>query len=69
MHEPRDHRRRPLGPRALLVLAALGLTGCATMGASTRTLEQKPLVQAYERIRSEAEETKSQSEGCPNCVY
>lgn len=50
-------------------LAVVALSGCATMGISTRTLEQKPVVQAYEKLGSEAEETRSQAEGCPSCVY
>ena len=52
---------------AVLVAPALG--GCATMGVNTRTLEQKTVVQAYERLGSEAEETRSQAEGCPSCIY
>ncbi len=39
------------------------------MGINTRTLESKPVVQAYEKLGSEAEETRSQAEGCPSCVY
>ena len=51
------------------LLAAAALGGCATMGINTRTLENKPVVQAYEKLGSEAEETRSQAEGCPSCVY
>lgn len=53
----------------ILALATLALAGCATMGASTRALEKNPMVLTYERVCGEAEETRSQSEGCPNCVY
>jgi len=59
--------RRWLWLAAVLVTPALG--GCATMGVNTRTLEQKKVVQAYEKLGSEAEETRSQAEGCPSCVY
>ncbi|MFH2005006.1 MAG: hypothetical protein ABI333_00335 [bacterium] len=52
---------------AALVAPALG--GCATMGVNTRTLEQTPVVQAYEKLGNEAEETRSQAVGCPSCVY
>lgn len=59
--------------RAALLCAGLAaaatLGGCATMGINTRTLESKPVVQAYEKLGSEAEETRSQAEGCPSCVY
>ena len=51
------------------LLAAASLGGCATMGINTRTLENKSVVQAYEKLGSEAEETRSQAEGCPSCVY
>ena len=53
----------------LLALAAAALGSCAVMGVNTRTLEAKPLVQAYERLGGEAEETRSQAVGCPSCVY
>jgi hypothetical protein len=51
------------------LLAASVLGGCATLGINTRTLEQKPVVQAYDKLGSEAEETRSQAVGCPSCVY
>lgn len=68
-----NRKRAPFFRRAawlcagLLVAATLG--GCATMGINTRTLEAKAVVQAYEKLGSEAEETRSQAEGCPSCVY
>jgi hypothetical protein len=51
----------------LLIASTLG--GCATLGINTRTLETKSLVQAYDKLGSEAEETRSQAVGCPSCVY
>ena len=51
------------------LLGGLLLCGCATRGISTRTLENKPVVKCYDKLSNEAEETRSQSEGCPSCVY
>lgn len=65
-------RSRWIHPAAWLcagLLAATALGGCTTLGINTRTLETKPVVQAYEKLGSEAEETRSQAEGCPSCVY
>jgi hypothetical protein len=54
-----------------LLAFALGglLAACATRGISTKVLEAKPIVQTYEKLCNEAETTRSQSEGCPSCVY
>lgn len=70
-------RESPLSRSSILILGGLGLlvagvlwAGCVTRGVSTRTLENKPLVQCYERMGSEAEESRSAAEGgCPSCVY
>ncbi len=68
-----NRKKSPLVRRAAWLgaglLAAVSLGGCVTMGINTRTLESKPVVQAYEKLGSEAEETRSQAEGCPSCVY
>ena len=65
MHRPRN--------RLLLLLAAtlalLTLGGCAVRGVATRALESKPVIRCYEKMGSEAKESRSQAEGCPACVY
>lgn len=64
----RTHR-----PRLLLLLVAaaalLPLGGCAVRGVATRALENKPVIRCYEKMGSEAKESRSQAEGCPACVY
>ncbi len=69
----RDPKRITLSLRLVWLAAGLALAisvgGCATMGINTRTLESKSVVQAYEKLCGEAEETRSQAEGCPSCVY
>jgi len=61
---------RALCLAGLAALAAAALGGCATRGVSTRALESKPIVRAYERNCSDAEDARSAAQGgCPTCVY